>query len=571
MKTIKRTSLLTLLWLLSYTLFSQESVVTIDSIFFHKDESKGIILINKDVQALNTLYPEIKNRIRAEGVEYTFALPLPHFEIGTAYPVTNPSHENFELYFTQLPIVHIDTIEPIVDEPRVYAHFSICETNGNVIEQGIGVEYRGGSTQAFPKKSLRIEFWKDETGNDTENISLLGMRSDDDWNLQAMYNEPLRMRTKIGFALWNQMDTLYYWEDEPKAVNGVHQKYVELFISDQYRGVYTLSERIDRKQLRLKKSENGAIAGELYKSKYWGEATSFHSLPPYDNNSESWGGYNYIYPKDTIDWANLYDFVGFVIQSDSATFYAHYPDRFIMDNAVNYFIFTNLLRARDNIVKNLFVARYQKDAPYFYVPWDLDGTLGITWKGEQEDITTDMVSSRFYDRLMGDTIFTNKLTKRWNNLRKTVISTDSIVYAFNHYYHYLNSNGVYERESKAWEAYDLDYTGNIQYLSNWTDNRIHYLDSIFNNLPGTGIYSPLTPPAFAISIYPNPASDFLTIKLSGSESQLSDISLFNTLGNCLLHTKHRHINISALEQGLYFVVVDEENGNRQVSKLWIAR
>ncbi len=528
-----------------------------------------MILINKDVQVLNTLYPGVKNRIRAEGVEYTFTLPPPHFEVGTTYPVTNPSHENFALYFTQLPIVNIDTIEPIVDEPRVYAHFSICETNGNFIEKGIGVEYRGGSTQAFPKKSLRIEFWKDETGNDTENISLLGMRSDDDWNLQAMYNEPLRMRTKIGFVLWNKMDTLYYGEDEPKAVNGVRQKYVELFISDQYRGVYTLSERIDRKQLQLKKSKNGAIAGELYKSKYWGEATSFHSLPPYDNNSKSWGGYNYSYPKDTLDWANLYDFVGFVIHSDSATFYADYLDRFIIDNAVNYFIFINLLRAWDNIVKNLFVARYQKDAPYFYVPWDLDGTLGITWEGEQDDITTDMVSNRFYDRLMGDTIFTNKLTKRWNKLRETVISADSIVYAFNHYYHYLNSNGVYERESKTWENYNFDGPGNLQYLSHWTKGRITYLDSIFNHRWGAGVHSPQTPSGYTVSIYPNPTSSFFSIDIPAPPQQLSNISLFNTLGYCLLQTKNRRINTSGLRKGTYFVAVDFKNGERQVTKLLI--
>ena len=47
-------------------------------------------------------------------------------------------------------------------------------------------------------------------------------------------------------------------------------KYAEVFINNNYRGVYCVTELIDRKQLQLKKFElnngNFRIRGELYKT-----------------------------------------------------------------------------------------------------------------------------------------------------------------------------------------------------------------------------------------------------------------------------------------------------------------
>ena len=122
---------------------------------------------------------------------------------------------------------------------------------------------------------MEIEFWTDNIGNETQNHALLGMTNDDDWNLQAMYNEPLRIRSKTNNDLWRMINSLHYQNQEPEAINGVRIKYVELFINNEYRGLYCLGEKVNRKQLKLKK-HNGNIRGELYKG-------------------ISWGGYKYFY------------------------------------------------------------------------------------------------------------------------------------------------------------------------------------------------------------------------------------------------------------------------------------
>ena len=543
---------------LSLSLHAQSGVVSIDSIFFNKDIAKKIIVINKDVGSLNALFPGIKEGIHSENYFLNLTPPLSEFEIGIAYQVTDLQNENYDLYFSQLPIVSILSQNTIVDEPRVCAQFSMCENNGNYTQKLIGVEYSGGWTQSLAKKSLRIEFWKDTIGAETENISLLEMRSDDDWNLQAMYNEPLRIRSKLNFDLWNKIDTLYYSVDEPQAKNGVSQEYVELFVNKEYRGVYALRERLDRKQLKLKKFKNQEIRGELYKGVSWG-ASTFTSLAPYNNNNELWGGFEYIHPKEEIDWSKLYEFVDFVINEDSLYFYQGYQDKFNTDNAINYFIFLNLLRATDNTGKNTFIARYNKDEPYFLSPWDLDGTFGIKWNGDQDNITNDILTNGFYNRLILDyqqNGFVDKLVKRWNLLRQNTITSENILEAFYDQYNYLYLNGVYLRELIAWpdsssflDLYNMDYT------SAWLQNRFIYLDEFFNKLE---LLVNKHMEKTSLVIFPNPTHDNVTIR--GSE--MGEYLLYNSLGQEVFKGQKQvishEVDISSLSNGFYLLWINGE-------------
>jgi hypothetical protein len=80
-----------------------------------------------------------------------------------------------------------------VDEPKVPAMFTMIESDSNTTTSDIGIEIRGGSTQIFSKKSYKIVFRDNALPQNNKDVSLLGMRSDDDWDLQAMANEPLRM------------------------------------------------------------------------------------------------------------------------------------------------------------------------------------------------------------------------------------------------------------------------------------------------------------------------------------------------------------------------------------------
>lgn len=567
--------LFTIKSLLSLTIYSQENI-DIESKYFSIDTFQRIILINKNVDSLNISYPESKDSITVDNLNYTFLEEVLELEVGTSYGIVDEEDKIYNLHFTQLPVINITSDEMIVDEPKVSANFILCESTGNYIANTIGIEYKGGWTQTLSKKSYKVEFWDDVNGIKKTDLCLLEMRCDDDWNLNAMCNEPFRIRSKSGFELWSKIDTLYYHNEEIKAINGVRQKYVELFVNSEYSGLYALSERVDRKQLQLKKYKNGITKGELYKGVTWG-ATTFTDLPQFDNQNSEWSGFEYIYPDEEIDWTNIYEFIDFVISEDSVSFIEEYNNKFNIENAVNYFIFLNLLRATDNTGKNIFIAKYDEGEPYFYIPWDLDGSFGTIWNGSFENITDDILTNGFYSRLILDKNengFVSKLSKRWNDLRSNVLMTDSLIQSLNEQVSYLQINGVYERELKTWLECESFNQNDFQYTTNWLTERLNYLDLVFNNPELlTSLEEERNAEKTPLKFFPNPANSYLNIETIGINNNLESISIVNNLGVTVCNKVNRFnnfkIDISNLSSGVYYLVANYNNRVRTIEKLII--
>jgi len=496
-------------------------------------------------------------------LDSTFYLlhPTDSIRIGICHEVVSPAIEDtFKLYFTELPIISITTKGIIADKPKISAQFRMVESDQTETTSTIGIEIRGGWSQRLDKKSYKIEFWQDEKGDTTRDVSLLGMRSDDDWNLQAMSNEPLRVRSKTNNDLWKQIHTPYYIDSKPDAENGIDMKYAELFIDSVYQGIYCISELIDRKQLQLKKF-NDSICGELYKGVAWG-ATSFTNVDLFDNHSEYWSGFQFEYPEEVIDWRNIYNFVYFAVKETDQNFYAKYQTKFDLDNAVDYFLFINLLRATDNLGKNTYIARYKQGEPYFYVPWDLDGTLGTKYTGERQNIYSDLLYNGIYIRMWWDYSvngFRDRLMYRWINLRKNVVTQENIMCEFKKNHDYLLRNGVYEREKIAWNDYQYDST-QMEYTSKWLYNRLNYMDLysqiIYKQIVTesdkerlNGILKP--------TVYPNPASDHFFVSLD--QEKEAKLYIFNSLGQLLLFDTlvkgENRISLNDLKNGVYYLKI----------------
>lgn len=556
------------LFVFSLVMKANENIV-LNSDMYGIDHNKMLIVSNKNVSEINTLYPDIKSSVTLD-VNYVFSNSVQTIEIGIAYSVVHSGNSQvYVLYFTELPLIYISTENTIVDEPRLLADFMMVETDENITSSNIGIEYRGGYSQSLAKKSFRIEFWEDEIGEETLDFSLLGMRSDDDWNLQAMFNEPLRFLSKTNFDLWRLLHIPHYINDEPDAVNGITMKYSELFINGEYRGVYAVSERIDRKQLKLKK-HNGNIRGELYKGDTWG-ASTFTSLPAYDNSSDTWGGWEYKHPEEEINWSNLYNFTDFVMNESNSVFYAEYQNKLEIDNFVDYFIFLNVLRATDNTGKNTHLAKYNTNEPYFYVPWDLDGTFGIIWDGSQENITTGLLSNGLYNRLWLDCSengFREKLQIRWNSVKQTIFNHDFLMGKFNESYSLLLENGVYQREEIAWEEYQTEFY-HLDYMSTWITNRLSYLDTKFNEecVMSTSDFS-----TQKIKFYPNPAKE--VIYFDNTDNKSFSVSVYDVQGKILIEktieNSSQSISVSSLNSGVYFVKVKTDSSS-QTEKIIISR
>ncbi|AYA37847.1 T9SS C-terminal target domain-containing protein [Hymenobacter oligotrophus] len=523
--------------------------------YYHVDRKNHLILINQKPEVINRAYADVKSHLSLDGV-YEFTQSVPQVESNTSYEV---KHENnlYQLYFTQLPVVHISSKNKIVDSPSVYARFALDEADGKTTDSFLKIEIRGNFSQTFPKKSYELGFVNDTLAGASRDVGLLGLRTDNKYNLQAMYNEPLRIRSKTSNELWQQVHQIYYKNLEPEAKNGIDMEYVEVFLNEEYQGIYALSERVDRKQLKLKKYSN-AITGELYKGESWDGAVTFTLLPPYDNASETWGGFEYKHPEEKVDWKNLYDFVNFVKNSPKQEFNSTYRQKFHLGNAVDYFIFLNLSRAGDNTGKNIYIAKYKQGEPYYYVPWDLDGVFGTDWMGIDQPTTNDVLSNGFYDRLLQDcssTGFRDALRTRWAELRTTVLTEPNIMAKFRANHDYLLANNAFEREKRAWPGFEQT-PEQFTYINTWLKARLAFLDTEFSRSCLTLAAKP-TRQSQALQLYPNPAANVLNIDTDAAASyelSIRDLSGREVLRSAL-HGKQHKLSVAHLQKGVYVVTL----------------
>jgi hypothetical protein len=390
-------------------------------------------------------------------------------------------------------------------------------------------------------------------GNLNVDMKFGQLREDDDWILDALYNEPLRLRSYTANKLWKQIQVPYYVNYEPKAKPGADVMYVEMFLNGVYNGLYNLSEPIDRKQLKIKKF-NDNLRGELYKGYTWG-ASTFTSLPSYNNNSRVWGGYEFEYPKNSeiTDWSSLYQFTNFVINSSESEFENDIWSRFEKDNFINYFLFLNLIRATDNTGKNIYLAKYKQGEPYFYIPWDLDGCFGTIWNGTNLNITDDILKNGFISRVIdrNPKNILIDIANKWFENKNHVFSYASLSEAVRQQYEILDNNKIYERESLVYsnysfEIYDLNYT------LDWIQNRLNFLDDYFLMMLSTIDVSITN----KITFFPNPATDKIQVD---SEVSLTDnfYKIFNANGQTIGsgYLINRQINIEKLEKGIYYVLL----------------
>ena len=468
--------------------------------------------------------------------------------------------ETYTYYRSEMPLITIATDGPIVNSPAVHGIINVAEADGNVITMHAGFKIRGTSSQQYDKKSYRVELWADETGTLMADTAFLGLRSDDDWNLEAMWAQPLRLRDKVANELWMEMYQLPYAESEPDALPGIRMAYADVFINDEYLGVYALTERMDRKQLGLRKY-NGDIRGVLYKGNGPG-APTFESLPNYDNAQDTWDNYEWVYPNESdsaINWNHLYSFTNFVMNASDNVFYSQYAAQFDKANAVDYYLFINTLMAMDNMGRNLFLARYKKSSTYIYLPWDLDAIWGLDTDGNKTYSTSGLKSNGFFDRLTQDCNengFVALAKARYNVLRNGILTKEHIMELVQSQYEELVESGAYDREHEAWPSFSVDES-QLTYLSDWLDNRFNYLDGEINAACGTWDVEEVVEERF-VEVFPNPTKDRINVRFA--DICEASVRLYDMTGHLVYssdcNTQAIVIPTHGLSRGIYTLVIN---------------
>ena len=471
------------------------------------DVDRGLLLVRYGI----TQPERPLTSVRAGTLEFELLQPLVEVLFGTSYAATTQTGDTVALWFTRLPLIKLVTPVTINRDTKVAAEFSYAD-DSQVLTSAIGIRHRGSFSTHFPKRSFDLEFWVDADERKTQDVSFGGLREDDDWVLDALYNEPMRVNSYVAHKVWLDLHVPYYQDREEKARAGADVQLVEAFYDDSYYGVYLLSEQVDRKQLQLRKFRDGEIGGELYKGAQWTGATRLAARPALPTQrQDAYAGWEVKYPDatDVIDWTRLYDLLGFTSKASDEGFAAEVADHFVLDNIIDYFLFVNAAGLIDNTGKNTYLARYQQGEPYFYVPWDLDVSFGNTYDGKRMTDTEFWATNHLLNRLIdldpGD--FTARLCDRYRVLRSTLLTTEVLQDRLDQAYRYLLNNGVYAREQARWRNARYDQN-QVDFTQGFIRDRMAYLDTYVCGLSTSAQPVAMSP----IGVYPNPASQEVTVR-----------------------------------------------------------
>ena len=354
------------------------------------------------------------------------------------------------------------------------------------------IKWRGGSTntEGKHKRNYKIKFTEDHT--------FFGMRNDNNWILDAGQADVFRLRNRIATELWNDFATKpYYIDQEPKALSGVKGQVVEVYLNEEYRGIYCLTECMDRKQMKLKKfDKDGTIHGVLWKST--GYSSSGFSVVPeeYDNSQLMMDVFEAKYPEPgddlpATDYSTLWNAINFVVNSTDEEFSQHVSEYFDIPVIIDYYLFINVLSALDNEGKNMYWAVYdqQNDKKLTLAVWDLDLTVGSKYL----DYYYDGFSSPEFGKLNVLNIitrleknnvdnFNEKVLERYYSLRKTFFSNENLINRYQNYYDLLKLSGAAEREENKWSGdsdvnnLTINYDNEIIYITDWITRHMQYLD-----------------------------------------------------------------------------------------------
>lgn len=415
--------------------------------------------------------------------------------------------------FTSLPILHIVKEDAFTND---YGKATLAFDSADTLMTGnCKIKHRGGSTNMEGRHKRNYKFkLADENWNNLDR-SLLGMREDKSWILDAGQVDMFRLRNNICHNLWLDFSAKpYYHDEEPKMTNGCHAKAVELFVNNEYRGVYSLMEPVDRKQLKLKKYKDG-VKGLLYKTGSWVGTTFYNTISqPYDNHEATWGGWEVKYPEpgddaDTTDYKPLGDFISLIAFASDADVREEIENKLDVAVYIDYVLFVQLINGMDNRGKNMYWSIYnsskEKHGKLVPTPWDMDATFGQFYAAinDPKDSlsvlpTIDLspvtnIDKRLRNALGND--YSNMVESRYAALRRNYFGCDSLSQRFTNAHELLRSNGATHRESAKWSG-DSDIGGNVldfekelSYIKDWIAKRLDFLDNKYNYAEASGINS----------------------------------------------------------------------------------
>ena len=344
---------------------------------------------------------------------------------------------------------------------------------GNILIDG-----RGNTSWHRDKRPYNIDL----VGSDWDtNISsaLLGMPSGDEWCLLAFWNDRSLMRFQIASYIGQYMTGMTW---VPR------NRYVEVWINNDYRGLYAITEKIQRDNNRVnikKQTESSTnISGG-----YILEASTPDKLKPIDQDVQFRTAsddinFTFKYPKPKNVTSGQREWIiSYLDEFESVLRQVNFADptfgylKYINDASfIDWTILHELSKGCDNLFHaSIFVHKDRDGKLNMSSPWDFDLSFGNSGIYTTEGAWVR--THRWFNRLYRDPGYAIKFNERFIELLPLFNAIPEVISAN---YEQLESSGVLDREYEKFPSIinnytnndgnkiaPLSYKGHAQYLSEW--------------------------------------------------------------------------------------------------------
>jgi hypothetical protein len=510
---------------------------------------------------------------------------------------------------SSLPILSINTFHNIIaDEPRINAWLSVIDHGkGNInsledtptgYDGWISIEIRGESAQMFPKKSYSFET-QDSLG-ENRNVSLLGLPEENDWILYGPYSDKTLIKNVLSYKLARDLGRY-----------ATRTRYCEVFINENYMGLYVLMEKIkqDKNRVDIATLRESDISGDQLTGGYIirvdkldaNDYPSWTAYPEVGQFGEYPVHYQYFDPDGWELQVQQQDYIGnFMKDFEMALngpYYLHhemgYKPFVDIQSFVDYMIINELTKNVDAYIFStyLYKDRDSKGGKLHMGPaWDFNISFGNVDYNNQAVQTygwlyTDPSRIYFFRRMMNDRIFSNHLNCRWHELRTSVFSNDRM-------FGYIDSlvnelQGPIAKNFKKWTVlgnyiWPNIFIGNthaeeISHLKTWLLDRLEWMDDHIPLECITGLDDGQIDGPF-VRAYPNPFFDKVRFETNNPENILQ-IRIFDKEGRLITSLIHDSLlntedplewsgkSLMDVKAGLYIALIQMMDGKQVYKKL----
>ena len=381
-------------------------------------------------------------------------------------------YSKINLKLTNLPIVNIETNSTISANDTVskfeYINSSLLNKVSNFSTK---IHIRGATSRTLDKKSYKVDIYDDNYMSDKK-VNFSDFYYGSSFILDALYKDPSKIRNLLSTEIWNEVSSDF-------TDFNIYSEFVEVFINNEYKGLYVLTEPVNRSNLNLIKEtkSNSAVI------------KMSECLPIKDKEDISkisignYMGCEMKYPNDESKyndtWKNFfnrtYDYYDKDVKNTDDVIKSTYN----LKNYIDLVIFNSFINNMDcKLIKNMYVYTNDIYEDELYIqPWDMELTYGLYFNLNSKTLSNtrlDTSSNIEVELKEPYADETNKLiVNRYKELRKTVLTKEN----FDSYldsYKSLLTKGATKRDSNVWYEYDVE--NEIENIRTWLYERLVYFD-----------------------------------------------------------------------------------------------